>query len=175
MQQSCGPDHPLRRLFAGMVEHVFQVDLGTCDPDVTGYLSDLLVDFIHVERIYRLRNVDGQVIREVSRMQADACLGPDVTDLRRDLVIHRHIGDFTLFWAGLFPESLVKRSSGADRLREYVLQGKRSYVIASRLCTPDEKPPAALLRSLGERFEFCVHGLNRVRAGLERLSADTPN
>ncbi len=167
--------HPLRRLFSGLVEQVFQVDLGTCDPAVTGYLSDMLVDFIHVERIYQLRDVDGAVIREVSRMHAAACLGPNVDDARRDLLVHRHIGDFTLFWAGVFPESLVKRTSGADRLREYVLQGKRSYGIASRLCPPDEKPPAGLLRCLGEKFEFCVHGLNRVRAGLERLSTDTRN
>lgn len=162
--------HPLRRLFAGLVEQVFFVDLGLCDPRMTDYLSGLLVEFVHVDHIYRLRDVDGQVIREVSRMEAEAHLGEAVEDKTRASIINRYIGDFTLFWAGVYPESLRPRLAGVDRLSEFVLQGKRSYGIAGELSHEHADPPPALLRRLSEEFEVCVHGLQLVRSGWERLA-----
>lgn len=159
-----GLDHPLRKLFSGMVEQVFQAELGICNPRVTDYVSGLLADFIHVDQIFRLHRVDGAAISEISRMEADAVLGADVELDRRRHVINRYIGDFTLFWTGVYPENLRPARSGADRLREYLLQGKRSYVIAGELTRPDDNPPGELYRQLGNEFEACVHGLHLVRS-----------
>lgn len=156
-------DHPLRKLLDGSVQQVFHADLGICDPRLTDYLVDLLIEFIHVDRIFRLQNVDGQKIREVSRMEADAQLPEGVSGTHRTCIVNRYIGDFTLFWAGLYPEALRPRLAGSDRLREYLLQGKRSYEIASTLTQPDARPPADLLRRLSREFEACVHGLQCVR------------
>lgn len=158
-----GPDHPLRRLFSGMVEQVFMVELGICDPKLTDYMASILTDFVHVDQIFRLRNVDGTAIREVSRMEAEAQLGLQAAGTQRTATVYRYIGDFTLFWTGLYPEALRLRSGGADRLTEYVLQGKRSYGIASELVSADQSPSQSLLRDLSERFEHCVHGLHLVR------------
>ena len=36
------PNHPLRRLFAGLTEQTFQTTLGVADPRLTDYLSGLL-------------------------------------------------------------------------------------------------------------------------------------
>ena len=46
---------------------------------------------------------------------------------------HRHIGDFTLFWTGVYPEMLRRLQSllSKDRFVDYCEQGKRSYYIAS--------------------------------------------
>lgn len=165
-------DHPLRKLFGGMVENVFMSDVGICDPQLTDYLGDLLADFVHVDRIYRMQSVDGQVICEVSRIEAEAYLGPEIDAATRALVVNRFIGDFTLFWTGLFPENLRLRRDGHDRLREYVLQGRRSYGIAGELAAPGSRPPASLLRRLSAEFEVCVHGLSLVRSGLDRLQAE---
>ncbi len=163
-------DHPLRQLFCGLVEQVFQTDLGVCDPALTTYLGDMLVDFTHVEQIFPHRDVNGEVIREISRLRADAVLGPQIGAFDRGRVINRYIGDVTLFWAGVYPETLRPRLAGADRLREYLLQGKQSYGVASELSDDGDLPPAALLRCLSRQFEFCVHGLRLVRAGWEELS-----
>ena len=160
--------HPLRRLFRGLVEQVFMTEIGVCDTQLTDYLSALLSDFVHVDAIYRLRTVDGKVIRELSRAGAEAYLGPDVDGTYRTRLINRYIGDFTLFWAGVYPESLRARN-GPNRLREYLLQGRRSYGIASELSNDDAEPPPALLRQLSEEFESCVHGLHLVREGWQRL------
>lgn len=157
--------HPLRRLFRGLVEQAFMSQMGVCDTHLTDYLSAMLCDFVHVDDIFRLRTVDGDVIREVSRAEADAYLGPDVQGTLRARMVNRHIGDFTLFWVGVYPESLRARISGVDRLHEYVLQGRRSYGIASELSDAGGDPSAALLRRLSDEFECCAHGLRLVREG----------
>ncbi len=164
------PRHPLRRLFSGLVDQIFQVDIGICDPALTDYLGDLLAGFIHVDRIYRLRTVDGEVIRDISRMEAEAVLGPGIDAARRRRLVNKYIGDFTLFWTGVYPEQLRPRHRGEiDRLSPYVSQGKRSYEIASELSLAGDDPPAPVLQQLSQQFEFCVHGLHLVREGWERL------
>ena len=177
MVPKLNPGHPLRDLFGGLVEQVFQIDIGICDPALTDYLGDLLADFVHIDRIYSLRTVTDEVIRDISRMEAEANLGPEVADTLRRRLVNKYIGDFTLFWTGVYPELLrPRRQGGIDQLRPYVAQGKRSYGIASELTREDEEPPAAILHNLSEQFECCVHGLHMVRANWERLSApDTGN
>lgn len=170
MMPTLDPGHPLRKLFAGLVEQVFMVDIGLCDPRMSSYLGDMLVDFVHVDRIYRLRTIDDQVIRDLSRMEADADLGPEVAESSRRRLVNKYIGDFTLFWTGVYPEHLRPRhQAAADRLEAYLRTGKRSYGIASELTGGGDDPPAEVLRQLSEQFECCVHGLQLVRAGWERL------
>jgi hypothetical protein len=136
-----------------MIEQVFMSEVGICDPQLTDYLGDMLTDFVHVDRIYRMQGVDGRAITEVSRIEADAFLGPESDSATRTLVVNRFIGDFTLL--------------------EYLVRGKRSYGIAGELAQPASRPPGALLRRLSEEFEACVHGLNRVRTGIDCLHALT--
>jgi hypothetical protein len=159
----------LRRLFDGLVEQVFIVDLGICDPPLTAYLGDLLADFVHVDHIYRLRTVDNEVIRELSQMEALASLGPAVDETRRRRLINKYIGDFTLFWTGVYPEHLRPRRGEVNRLDLYLRQGRRSYGIASELTREHDRPPAEVLQQLSEQFEYCVHGLQLVRASWEQL------
>ena len=171
MTSLTGPGHPLRKLFSGLVEQVFQVDIGICDPLLTDYLGDLLADFIHVDRIYPLRTANGDVIRDLSRLEAEANLGPAVTESRRRRFINKYVGDFTLFWTGVYPENLrAGHQGGVDLLEPYVATGKRSYGIAGELTGDGDEPPANVLLQLSEQFEFCVHGLHLVRVEWERLS-----
>jgi len=44
-------DHPLRRLFRELVTRYFQDDLSIAE-----YVCDLLIDFIHVDHLYQIRN-----------------------------------------------------------------------------------------------------------------------
>ncbi len=170
MVSRISPGHPLRKLFSGLVEQVFMADMGICDLQLTEYLGEMLLDFVHVDRIYCMRNVSGEAIREISRLEAEAYLGPSTDCSARSRLINRYIGDFTLFWAGIYPESLRPPRVGVDRLHVYLIQGKRSYGIASELSRAESDPPATLLRCLSDEFEYCVHGLHLVRDSWERLS-----
>ena len=96
-----------------------------------------------------------------------------VGDAKR--VVHRHIGDFTLFWTGLYPESVDgKNSQGPmDRLLDYREQGKRAYYIASTIESSSQKAtPAEILERLSSRFELCAYGLREIRREWERSDDD---
>src|SRR5207253_1639385 len=109
----------------------FQSALGIADPQLVDYLSVLLSRFVHVDTIYRLRNAQGKRLEEVAEMLLDAEALPQGGRTRREY--HRHIGDFTLFWTGVFPEGVARLRVvfSKDHLIDYTEQGKRSYYIAS--------------------------------------------
>src|SRR5262249_20438867 len=125
------PDHPLRKLFAGLTEQTFLSTLGMADPQLIDYLSLLLSRFVHIDGVFRLRNTHGRRLEAVADMMRTAEPLPPEGRTRRDL--HRHIGDFTLFWTGVYPEALKRLRSALrkDHFIDYCEQGKRSYYIAS--------------------------------------------
>jgi hypothetical protein len=162
------PEHPLRRLFAGLTEQTFMNLLGVADPRLTDYLSGLLSRFIHLDAVYRLRNAQGRRLEEVADMMIEAEGLPAAGRTRRE--VHRHIGDFTLFWTGVYPEALrrLRSALSKDHFIDYCEQGKRSYYIASTFEDDRFRDEAAVLRRLSDEFELCAYGLNQVRREWER-------
>ncbi|MCA9109478.1 MAG: hypothetical protein KDA52_06000 [Planctomycetaceae bacterium] len=160
----------LKRLFAALTEQTFQVEYGVADPPLIDYLSDMLVRFVQVDAIFRVRDIVGRRLEEVAEMLVEA--EQREANPRRE--IHRHIGDFTLFWTGVYPEALkrLKAFDRKDALIDYREQGKRSYLIAS---TFDDEPyleEAPVLRRLSDEFELCSAGLMQVRREWQRLPAE---
>ena len=164
-------DHPLRRLFAALAEHAFLQTLGVGDPPLVDYLSTMLSRFIHFDRVYRLRNLEGKRLEQVADMMHEAQAMPEGRTRRE---IHRHIGDFTLFWTGVFPEALGRLRSAwcKDHLIDYCQQGKKSYYIASTFEDDEFKEEAPVLRRLSDQFELWAFGLNQVRKEWEKTQAD---
>ncbi len=166
--------HPLKRWLAGLVETNFQSEVGLCDPSLLDYLAQLLAEFIHVERINLLCDGSGRAVEDVAERlrAATADSGPQDDRRRRDM--HRQIGDYTLFWTGVYPENLKRlhRRNARDGLLDYFEQGKRSYAIASRLSDEGTDPRASVLSTLSEQFEYCVYGLGLVRKDWERPGTD---
>ncbi|MFV0445811.1 MAG: hypothetical protein ACK5Q5_19715 [Planctomycetaceae bacterium] len=157
----------LRYLFRALTETTFHADLGVADPPLVDYLSQLLERFVRVDAIFKVRNLVGQRLDQV----ADMLLAAEerVANARREL--HRHIGDFALFWTGVYPEAL-KSLRGPDRLDallDYREQGQRAYWIASEFREQPYQDEAPILRRIGDQFELCSFGLNRVRKEWERL------
>ena len=160
----------LRRFFAGLTEYAFHTRLGVADPPLVDYLAELLVRFVRCEELYPVRTPRGQRLVQVADMLAEAehREGP----ARRQ--VHRHIGDFTLFWTGVYPEVADgMRRNSKDAFIDYQQQGKRAYWIASTIPVetgPVEKSPAEIaadssdvLKRLSEQFDLCVYGLAEVR------------
>jgi hypothetical protein len=166
--------HPLRRLFSGLTEHAFLETLGIGDPKLIDYVSLLLSRFIHMDAVHRLRNAEGKRLGEVVEMLQEAEALPPNGATRREY--YRHIGDFTLFWTGVFPEGLNKQRSAAsrDRLIDYTQQGKRSYYIASTFEDDPYRDEAPVLRRLSEEFELCAFGLQQVRQDWVRSAQGQP-
>jgi RecB family exonuclease len=168
-------EHPLRRLFAGLAEHAFFSHLGVADPPLIDYLSALLARFVHTNDVYRLRGSAGRPLTELAEMVIAAERLPAGGKTRCDY--YRHIGDFALFWTGVFPEAVERTRSraGKDALVSYTAQGKRGYLITSRM--EEERhhdAEAELFRRLSEQFEVCAEGLRKVRAELKELPPAPP-
>jgi hypothetical protein len=166
--------HPLQRMFAGLAEHALFSHLGVADPPLTDYLSSLLTRFLHFDAVYRLRNGAGHPITELAEMVIEADQLPAGGRTRREY--YRHIGDFALFWTGLYPEALDRLRTRVckDAMVSYTVQGKRGYLITSRLEEAEHHDQeAGLFRRLSEQFELCAVGLRKVREEWEQ-SADAP-
>src|SRR5438067_10874667 len=115
-------NHPLRRMFAGLTEQTFIKTLGVGDPPLIDYLAELLARFIHMDAVYRLRNAQGRRLEEVAEMVIEAQGMPPTGRTRRE--VHRHIGDFTLFWTGVYPEAVNRLRSvfSTDHFMHYCAQ-----------------------------------------------------
>src|SRR5262245_17726353 len=103
-------DHPLRHYFSGLTEQTFMADLGVADPPLIDYLSGLLSRFVHTDAIYKLRSSSGRRLEEVADMLMEVEAMPPEGRTSREM--HRHIGDFTLFWTGVYPEMLKRPRNG---------------------------------------------------------------
>jgi hypothetical protein len=167
-------DHPLRRFFAGYTEQTFQSTLGIADPALIDYLAVLLSRFVSVDALYRLHNARGKRLEEVADMLLEVCAMPPEGRTTRE--VHRHIGDVTLFWTGLYPEALdrLRSSLCKDYFVNYCEQGKRSYYIASTFADEPYREEAPVLRRLSDQFEMCAYGLREVRREWERQEPDVP-
>lgn len=157
---------PLRRFFAGLAECAFQTRLGVADPPLVDYLAELLTEFVRYDRIFRLRKLTGHRLEEVAEMLLEAQVR--VGDARRE--IHRHVGDFTLFWTGVYPEALqhMQGESSKDHLIDYTAQGKRAYYIASTMRNDQNAQECDVLERISLQFELCAFGLNEIRREWER-------
>jgi len=167
-------NHPLRRLFRVLTERNLGGTLGFDDPDVIGYLTDLLVDFTRIENVYRIRSASGRRVEEVAELLLEGELLHRAASIDREREVHKHIGDYTLFMAGVFPEALQRSRArrivpSPDALIDYVKTGKRSYHIVAEFTFGGYGEGATLYRKLSEQFELCVFGLGYVRSDLDRL------
>lgn len=161
----------LDRFLGGLNEFIFHTKLGVADVQMIDYVNDLLLRFVRVEAMHRVRRPSGQPTTDVFQMLGEA--EKRIGLAKRE--IHRHIGDFTLFWSGMYPESLRRsKSSAVDdaTFRSYCLQGKRAYQIAARIEGGADRPSGELLYRMSNQFELCAYGLREVRREWEESGDD---
>ena len=164
-------DHPLRRLFDTLVARRLRAGAGIQDGSLTDYVSGLLVRFTHVNNLYRIRNARGRRLEDIGEMLIESNPMLEARSFDREREVRKHVGDYTLFLAGLFPEfvaALPARGLRLDAFVDYVKAGKESYHVVSCFDQFEYRREAPLFRRLSERFELCVYGLNLVKEDLER-------
>jgi hypothetical protein len=163
--------HPLSRLFFSLAERNLFERVGLCEPDIASYLGDLLVRFTHVDNVYRIRNVRGKRLEDVGEMLLESNPLISGTSFDREREVRKHIGDYTLFFTGVFPESLQRRARSIrlDNFVDYIETGKESYHIVSQFTCGEYEKAAPLFKKLSDLFDYCVLALNLVRLDLERL------
>lgn len=166
------PGETLHEFFAALVVKNYSA-VGLSETALTDYVTQVLEAFVRA----------GASRRPVAALLAasDPVYG-EASSFAREAAVRRRIGDVTLFFTGMFPESLARRR-GADALLDYVAAGKESYHIVSeyeRTREEMEPPPelaalasavlreaeprAPLFAQLSAEFERCMYGLNLVKS-----------
>lgn len=166
-------NHPLRTLFQHLVRGNFRRGAQLDDPDLADYVSAMLTSFTHVENLYSVRNARGQRLMDVAQMLIESNPLLDAPSFDRERAVRKHVGDFTLFYTGLFPEAVAAlprlRPLSVDTFVDYVAAGKESYRVVSAFNMYEYREEAPLFGRLAFHFEQCVHGLNLVKRDLEQM------
>lgn len=167
--------HPLYELFQ---EHVAlsldRTDGLLREPDVEAYMTDLLLTFLHTDRIFPIRDKNGRRLVSVAEMVAEGDVRINADSFEREREVHKHIGDFILFWSGVYPEFLrqLRLRFGQDLICDYVRQGRESYHLVSTFDHAPYDREANTFRKLSVRFEEYSYVLRLVR---DTLPLSTPS
>lgn len=167
--KSAPQKNPLHQLFAEIVSACYHDGIQLDDPEIIDYVAGLLTNFSETKQLYRIHDSRGRPLREVSDMliAADPVYG-DAPSFEREREVRKHIGDFTLFFTGLFPESAQWRHRNQqESLLALMRAGKESYYIVSQFNLFEYEAEAPLFARLAEDFDACAHGLGLVRKELE--------
>src|ERR1700676_4158081 len=128
--------HPLESFFQQAVRNSYEGKLGLNDPDVTGYVARLLCDFSRADKLYKMRDEMGRPIAELEEMMtaADPVNGT-APSFDAERMMRKHIGDYALFVAGMYPEAVDPWRRGRRQhpsLQELDQTGKQRYYIVSQ-------------------------------------------
>ena len=134
--------HPLRKLFRKALDFGFRENPAD-KPGVEDYLEEqILCEFIQTDRLYKIKDGAGKPVEDVADLLAEGDVRLNAGSFNREFEVHKHIGDYTLFMLGMFPMALARRSGkefilgriivpGSTLYEHYLLQGRRSYGLAS--------------------------------------------
>lgn len=165
--------HPLQQLFIELVGRHYAEEIGIRDPQVVNYVAHLLSEFCDAEQLFKVRNSAGRPLSDVGEMlvESNPVFGP-APSFDRERQVRKHIGDYTLFFAGMFPESINSFRLRRNRLEnfvDWVKAGKESYYIVSKFEFFEYAKVAPLFAVLSNKFEQCVYGLHMVKNDLQEM------
>ena len=181
--------HALRTLFREAAQWAFRhgefPEPRARDARLKSYLAeDLLTRFLHVDQLYRLRDARGRPLADVAEM----LISGEVTGVSAELhalTVQRHIGDYTLFVTGLFPESLEQIRRDWARKDSVMMQlgdllvpfrnpsdyyeeaGRRAYWRAAEIGREAGVIEAELFGMLSEFFRVYSQVMNLIRIYLD--------
>jgi hypothetical protein len=163
---------PLRHCFNELVERNY-AEVGIRSFEVQSYVVNLLTEFCEGETLYKIRSADGRPLADVGEMllEADPVYGP-APCFDRERQVRKHIGDYSLFFTGMFPDSLNHHRLRRARLEgfiDFIKAGKESYYIVSKFEHFEYAKVAPLFRRMSHDFERLVSGLNQVKNELEEM------
>jgi hypothetical protein len=162
----------LQQFFNHIVERNYE-EVGIRQPEVHAYVATLLIEFCEVENLYKIKNADGRPLADMGEMllESDPIYGP-APSFDRERQVRKHIGDYSLFFSGMFPESINHhrlRKYRLEGLLDFVKAGKESYYIVSKFEHFEYAKVAPLFRRMSQEFERLVYGLNQVKNELQEM------
>jgi hypothetical protein len=164
--------NPLQQFFQELVERNY-CDVGVRNSEVQAYVSNLLTEFCDADNLYKIKNETGRPLHDVGEMllAADPVYG-SAPSFDRERQVRKHIGDYSLFFTGMWPEALNHgrlHRARIEGLIDFIHAGKESYFIVSKFEHFEYAKVAPLFRRMSQEFEQLVYGLNQVKNDLEEM------
>lgn len=150
---------PTNLVFYVLVRHAL-LEVGIDDRTTADYVASLVVAFGRAGRAYRVSETDTDeyhyLVDMVERLAT--------ADTREAFLLRSHLGNFSLWLAGLFPDYLEARSRrrGAPSIRYYERMGSTGYRLASRSPEAASLGVERVLADVGDRFVGVRTALNLV-------------
>jgi hypothetical protein len=164
---------PLEQFFLELVGRRYAEEIGIRDPQIVNYVASLLAEFCDVKQLFKICSATGKPLNDVGEMlmESNPVYGA-ASSFDRERQVRKHIGDYTLFFTGMFPESINHfrlRRSRLESFVDWMKAGKESYYIVSKFEYFEYAKVAPLFATLSQNFEQCVYGLNMVKNDLHEM------
>src|ERR1700756_1819336 len=105
---STGGTRSLRNFLGELVWRHFFKDVRLEEPQVATYVAAVLADFVRTESLHRIRNAEGKRLEDVGEMLVESNPLLEAASFDRECEVRKHVGDYTLFMTGLFPENVAR-------------------------------------------------------------------
>ena len=149
-EESRTPGNSLEGYFLQVVRQSFW-QVGIYDATVAQYIAQVLADFALADNLYKMRGRGGRKIDSVVEMLAQAPAVPaDETDVLRQRMLRKYVGDYALFMSGVFRKYI----DGKGSLDYYIQEGSRSYWTVSELDLALYRTGYYLYQELSTKFEY---------------------
>jgi len=135
---------------------------GTNDRVLADYLAALLLEFGDHDRHTRVRERDDESYRYLVDLLAD--LARQDRGGERWFLLQAHLGNYSLWLAGLFPDYIAARRTrrGGPDLPYYDALGRHGFALESRHRLAERFGVAGVFRAAAERFPALRAAFNRL-------------
>jgi hypothetical protein len=143
-----------------LVRHTLR-DVGIDDTHLSDYLAALLLEFGVRDRAHKIAAHDDQSFRYLTEIM----IALDTASGRRAFLLRAHLGNYSLWLAGVFPDYIVARRErkGGPGFSYYDAMGAQGF----RMARDHEMAAALALDRLYDRAAECFP---RLRVALNRMS-----
>jgi hypothetical protein len=137
---------------------------GIDNRDVADYLSALLLAFGEHDRHARISPYDDETYLYLVDIVSDLARGDESGAGERDFLLLTHLGNYSLWLAGLFPDYIAARRlrGGGPDLPYYDELGRQGFHLASRHRLAGRYGVAEIYREAAERFPALRQAFNRL-------------
>lgn len=156
--------HPSAALFIYVaVRHVLRA-AGIASADLADYLAALILAFGDHDRSTRIAERDDETYPYLVDIVSDMGEGAGAADGERSFRLRAHLGNYSLWLAGLFPDRVAHRRvrAGGPDLPYYDALGRQGFAAASRHRLADRFGVAGIYRDAAERFPALRVACNRL-------------
>lgn len=142
------------------------------DATLSDYLGALILEFGNRGRAFRIAQYDDASYRYLVDIVDDL----SVESGRREFLLSAHLGNFSLWLVGIFPDHVTARNErrGAPGIRYYEELGARGFSLAAEHRLAQQLEMTGIYRAVADSFRRIRVALNQISDRLLFPSVHTP-